>query len=400
MMSQLQNHPTAATNTANPWRERVAKFGPAIEAAGPAADRARQLSGDTMSALHEQGMFRLLLPRAAGGAEIALPEFFEVIEAIAKYDASVAWCVCQGNGCAMLGAYLAPSTNDAIWGQPNGVLAWGPGKAESIAVDGGYTVSADSMFVSGGHHATWLAAHCSVVRDTDGTQRIDKDGVAENRTIIFPATETTLTDTWDVTGLRGTGSDGFSIDGLFVPEEFTIVRATMIDALDNPPPLYTFPQMAIYAMGFAATALGIARGFLDAFVELAQVKKPRLVSNPLRDNPVIQDEYARAEARLMAARIFLVTESTKGWELALENALTVEQRMRIRLAATHAIHEAKAVVDILFDTAGTSSIFATSPFERRFRDIHMVAQQIQGRKTHYRSVGAWLLGHPPDMAVI
>lgn len=400
-MDQLKNQPAMAKDEAKSWLERVATIGPAIEAAGAEADRARRLSSETMAALHEHGMFRLLLPRAAGGAEIALPEFFEVIEAISKFDASAAWCVCQGNGCAMLGAYLAPSTNQAIWVQDaNAVLAWGPGKAEAIAVDGGYRVTAESMFASGCHHATWLGAHCSVVRDADGTQRIDQDGVAENRTVIFPAGETTLTDTWDVTGLRGTGSDGFSLDGLFVPEDFTIVRATMIDALDNPAPLYTFPQMAIYATGFAATALGTARGFLDAFVELAQVKKPKRVSYPLRDNPVVQDEFARAEARLMAARIFLVTESTKGWEQANAKSLTVEQRMRIRLAATHAIHEAKAVVDMLFDTAGTSSVFTTSPFERRFRDIHMVAQQIQGRKTHYQSVGAWLLGHPPDVGVI
>ncbi len=382
------------------WLDRVAKAGPVVQAEAPESDRIRRLTDTAMAGVHDQGLMRLLLPRSGGGAEVALPDFFAIIEAIARYDGSTAWCVCQGNGCTMLGAYLPSSVVKTIWQDPRGVLAWGPGQAESVVVDGGYEVTADISFVSGSRHATWLAAHTSTVKEADGTVRLGADGKPENRSLIFPASEIELADNWDVLGLRGTGSNSFSIKRKFVPEEFTIVRSTMIEKTPDAPPLYRFPQMGIYALGFAAVALGLARGFLDSFVALAQVKKPRLVAHPLKDNPVVQDEYARCDARVGGARALLVSEIETGWREAMAEALTVGQRMRIRLAATHAIHEAKGAVDTLYDTAGTSSVFASSPFERRFRDIHTVAQQIQGRKTHYQSVGSWMLGNPPDMAII
>ena len=382
------------------WLDRVAIAGPIVEAEAQASDKIRRLTDTAMAAVHDQALMRLLLTGAGGGAQVALPDFFAIIEAIARYDGSTAWCVCQGNGCTMLGAYLPSSVVETIWQDPRAVLAWGPGKAESIVVDGGYEVTADVSFVSGSCHATWLAAHTSEVKEADGTVRLGANGKPEIRSMIFPASEIELIDNWDVLGLRGTGSNSFRIERKFVPEEFTIVRATMIENTPDVAPLYRFPQMGIYALGFAAVALGIARGFLDAFVILAQEKKPRLVAHPLKDNPVVQDEFARCNARINGARAFLIAEIEKGWREALAEALTVEQRMRIRLASTHATHEAKAAVDALYDTAGTSSVFASSPFERRFRDIHTVAQQIQGRKTHYQSVGSYLLGHPPDMAVI
>jgi len=384
------------------WLARVDAAGPVVAADAPESDRERRLTVRGMAALHQQRLFRLLLPRSLGGEEISLPVFFTVVEALARYDASAAWCVCQGNGCAMLGAYLPETVGKTIWADdPAGVLAWGPGKAEARAVGGGYSVTARSVFVSGGNHATWLAAHCTV-QENDGTPRLDEDGEAEVRTCLFPAGQAKMTRNWDVIGLRGTGSDSFAVDDLFVPDERTVVRATMIERAKNKrSALYELPQMSVYAIGFAATALGAAHAFIDAFVELAQEKRPRMVTSPIKDNPVVQDEVARAWARWSAARAFLTAETERGWDEArTAGAISVDQRMRIRLAATHAIHEAKAAVDLLFDTAGTSAVFASSPFERRMRDIHTVALQIQGRKTHFRTYGAWMLGHPADLAVI
>lgn len=381
--------------TTEAWLERVAAIGPILESEAPESDRIQRLTDRAMAALHEQSMLRLLLPRVLGGHEISLPQFFAVVEKIAQYDGSAAWVVGQGNACAMLAAYLEPHVADEIWSDdPAAVLAWGPGKAEARAVDGGYSVTARTMFASGSHHATWLAAHCPAL-ENDGTPRIGDDGAQENRTILIPASETTLTDNWDVVGLRGTGSDGFTLDEFFVPEDHTIVRATMVEDRPVRSSLHRLPLMSVYPVGFGATALGVARGFVDAFVALAQEKKPRGVSAPLCDNPVVQDEMARAEAKLSAAHAFLRQASEEGWrELETNGSITMERRIRIRLAGTHAIHEAKATVDTLYDTAGTSVVFAGSPFVRRFRDVHTVALQIQGRKAHYQMVGAWMFGHP------
>ena len=384
------------------WLDRVDIAGPVVEAGAPEADRTHELTKEGMAALHEQGLFRLLLSKKVGGAELPLPVFVQIVERVAQYDGSAAWCVCQGNGCAMLGGYVDPEVGGEIWGNNSaGVLAWGPGRAEATAVDGGYTVNADSVFVSGGHHATWLAAHCSTVKERDGTVRLGVDGQPENRTILVPADQATLSDNWDVVGLRGTGSDGFTLENFFVPEKHSIVRDTMIEDAGETSTLYSFTTISVYAMGFASTAMGLAQGFLDRFNELAQEKKPRRVNASLSDLPVVHDEYARAHAKLSAARAYLRNSVDAAWQQAeASGSATVEQRMAIRLAATHAIHEAKSAVDTLFDTGGTSSVFAGAPFERRFRDIHAVALQIQGRKTNFGTVGAYLLGNAPDMGVI
>jgi alkylation response protein AidB-like acyl-CoA dehydrogenase len=392
--------PGAASADAGPWLERVAGLASLIEAAAPAAERERRLPDPVVAALHGAGLLRLLLPRDFGGAEVSPPAFLRVIEALARLDASTAWCVCQGNGCAMTAAYLAPHVADAIWGRdPRALVAWGPGKTRAEVVDGGYSVTASCAFASGGRHATWFGAHCPVV-ERDGTPRRRPDGSPEVRTVLFPAGLAPMTDIWDVIGLRGTGSDAYAVDGLFVREDHTTVREAA-EFLRCRGPLYLFPQMALYAIGFSATALGIARAFVDAFLALARDKRPRLAATVLRDNAAVQDEVARGEARLSAARALLVTETERVWaEVLASGELTVAQRMRIRLAGTHGIHEAKTVVDVLYDTAGTTAIFASSPFERRFRDMHTVVQQLQGRKSHFQTVGAWLLGHPPDLSVI
>ena len=377
------------------WLARVAKAGPVVESLASEADRARRLSPAAMAALHEQALFRLLLPVAYGGAEMTLPVFLPVIEAIARHDASAAWCVAQGNGCASLAGFLEPVLAQKIWGRdPSGVLAWGPGKAEARAIGGGYSVTARTGFASGSHHATWLAAHCTVIED-DGTPRLDANGAPEIRSVLIPADTVELSDSWDAVGLRGTGSDGFACDDLFVPEERTVVRATMIRDRPAISSLHGMPLMSVYATGFAAVALGIARGVFESFVALAQEKRPRSARFTLKENPAVHDEVARAEARIRGARAFLVEAAEAGAaDLADAGRMSLDTLMTIRLAGTHAIHEAKAAADILYDTAGTSAVMASSPFERRFRDIHAVGLQMQARKTHFQTWGSWALGNP------
>ncbi len=375
------------------WLARVAEAGPVVESLAPEADRARRLSAAAMAALHEQALFRLLLPVAYGGAEMTLPVFLPAIEAVARHDGSAAWCVAQGNGCASLAGFLEPALAQEIWGRdPAGVLAWGPGKAEARATDGGYSVTARTGFASGSHHATWLAAHCNVF-ESDGTPRLGAGGAQENRTALIPADTVALSDGWDAVGLRGTGSDGFACDDLFVPGERTVVRATMIEDRPAISSLHGMPLMSVYATGFAAVALGLARGLFDAFVALARDKRPRGARFALRENPAVQEEVARADARIRGARAFLVDAAEAGAaDLAAEGRMSVDTLMTIRLAGTHAIHEAKAAVDPLFDTAGTGAVMASSPLERRFRDIRAVGLQMQARKTHLQTWGSWALG--------
>lgn len=383
------------------YLQNVAGLGPLIDQAAKQAEHERKLPAELLDALHNARLFRLLLPRTFAGAEINPFVFCQIIEAVAKLDASTAWCLCQANGCAMAAAYLPHESAAAIWGDnPHAVLAWGPGAKTSAVIEGdGYRVKGKWSFASGCRHASWLGAHCTVF-EADGKPLRRADGSRVQRTLLVPAGQASLIDNWNVMGLRATGSFGFRIDNLFVHRDYSLSR-------DDPHErrchngLYQFPAMSLYASGFSATALGVARNMLDAFKTLAGDKIPRLGKQVLRDNAVVQADVALAEARLSAARVFLLSELDAIWqEVTASGQLSISQRMRIRLAATHAIHEAKQVADLVYDAAGASAIFADSAFERRFRDMHTITQQVQGRKSHYQTVGAFMLGQPPDLAVI
>jgi alkylation response protein AidB-like acyl-CoA dehydrogenase len=379
---------------------RVRRIAATIEAEAEASERALRLTPTLQAALHREGLFRLLLPRPFGGFETDPPTFFQVIEAVAKHDASTAWCLCQGNGCAMSAAYLDPEIAHDVWGRdPEAVLAWGPGgRSQAIVQGDGYRLTGRWAFVSGGRHATWLGGHASII-EADGSPRRSAEGEIVVRTLLLPASEATWIDAWDVIGLRGTGSDSYEVQDLFVRHDRSFIRDDPADRRYQAP-LYLFPQMSLYASGFSGTALGIARALLDALTELAVDKRPRLAQHTLRDTGMVQYEVAQAEARIGAARAYVLSELRDIWEeVVATNALSIANRMRIRLATTFAIHEAKAAADTGYELAGATAIFVGNDFERRFRDIHTVTQQLQGRRAHLQSVGAFLLGLPPDLDI-
>jgi len=374
--------------------QRARELAPELAAAADEIERRRELPEPVVDALVERGLYRLLLPRSLGGAELLPARFVPVIEEIAKADASTAWCLNQASGCSMTAAYLEPAAACEIFGGLRGILAWGPGPGSARIVEGGYRVTASWSFASGSHNATWLGCHVPIV-EADGTPRLNCDGSPVVRTMLFPKSNARMTDIWHVIGLKGTGSDKFSVEDLFVPQRHTVTRDD--DTRREQGLLYRFSSLQLYAAGFAGVAMGIARSTLDAFVALAHNKVPFRSAGILRDNHLIQSQVAQAEARLSAARAFLLgslQEITA--EVERTGDITLDQRMVIRLASTFAIHQSLQVVDTAYHAAGSTAIFEQNPFERRFRDIHTVSQQLQGRQEHFETVGQHLLGLEPD----
>jgi alkylation response protein AidB-like acyl-CoA dehydrogenase len=373
---------------------RARELAPLLAAEADEIERRRELPPDLRQRLIDEGFFRLLLPRSLGGAELLPATFVQVIEAIAKADASAAWCLNQTSGCSMTAAYLDPAAAREIFGAPDGILAWGPGPGEARAVKGGYRLTTTFSFASGSHEASWLGAHLPIA-EADGSLRPGPDGAPAIRTLIFPKARAAMTDIWHVIGLRGTGSDQYAVTDLFVPEAHCVARDEGVRQEEGL--LYRFSSLQLYSSGFAGVAMGIARGALDAFVELARDKIPRGGKRTLRDNNVVQSQVAQAEARLGAARAHLLGAlGAITTEVGRTGQLTLDQRMTIRLASTFAIHQAREAVDAAYHAAGATAIFAANPFERRFRDIHTVSQQLQGRQEHYETVGQHLLGLEPD----
>jgi alkylation response protein AidB-like acyl-CoA dehydrogenase len=397
----LKEAPAAPAETAGKkidYRARVQALAPLIAASAEAIDRDRELPAALVEGLIDNGLFRLLLPRSLGGAELLPPEYVPIVEDIARLDASVAWCINQNSGCSMTAAYLAPEAAKAIFGGPRGILAWGPGPGEARAVPGGYRVTATWAFASGSHHASWLGCHTPVVAP-DGKPLLDKGGNQVVRTMLFPKSSTKFTDIWHTLGLRGTGSDQFGVTDLFVPEAYSLHAPSRGgDAVRREQGLlYAFSNLLLYAAGFAGVALGIARSTLESFVELARDKIPRGARVTMRDNHMTQFQVAHAEARLASARSYLMRSLEQTTEAAAGRGhLTLDERMTIRLAASFAIEQSVEVVDMLYQAAGATAIFNANPFERRFRDVHTVAQQLQGRQEHFETVGQYLMGIEAD----
>jgi alkylation response protein AidB-like acyl-CoA dehydrogenase len=375
---------------------RARALGPAVAAAADEIERTRRLPAALLDRLHETRLFRMFLPRSVGGDEVAPSVCALALEELARHDGSVGWCVSIANSTGLIAPYLDPEAARTVFADPRAVVAWGPpNESVARAVPGGYRVSGRWDFASGCRHATWIGAH-GQVREPDGSLRLNRFGRPSVRSWIFPVEEATLLDTWDTIGLRGTASDSYEAHDIFVPEAFTGTREDPSERRE-PGPLYAFPQQTLYPLGIGSVALGIARGMLAAFVELACAKTPRGTGR-LADSAVIQAEVARAEARLGAARAYLVATVGEIYARAGADApIEVADRARVRLAGSNAISSAVAVADFAFKAAGVDAIYPGTPFHRRFRDIHTLSQQIQSRDAQYESVGRVLLGNPPEI---
>ena len=373
---------------------RAHAVAPLVAASSEQIERNRELPPHLVDALHAARLFRTLLPRDAGGEEVEPTVFLDVLATLAAADASTAWCVGQCSGCSMAAAYLPAATVRRIWGDdPHAALAWGVGPgSKAQVVDGGFRVTGKWQFASGSRHATWMGGHCQVV-ERDGSIRAGAGGALHERTMLFPRSAATFSDTWQVMGLRGTGSDSYEVSDLFVADDYSVCRDTDAERRQAGT-LYRFSTTHIYASGFGSIAMGIARGILDAFIALASDKTPSLSTKQLRESAVVQSQIALCEAKLQSARIFLHHVMQESWEMAKCQKLTLDQRFRIRMAATFATHQAREIVETCYHAAGATAIFESNPFERRFRDMHTVTQQVQARFSHFEIVGAHLMGLP------
>ena len=370
-------------------------LGAAIDAASNTIECTRRIPPSLLAQLHGSRLLRMLLPRSVGGDQTGPGSYLLAIEDVARHDASVAWNVFVANSSALIAAFLDLAVARAVFADLPTVLAWGPPNASrATAVAGGYRVSGTWDFASGCRNANWMGAHCHVV-EADGSLRLNHLGRPAIRTLLFPAEQATLIDTWTTIGLRGTASDSYSVADVFVPEKFSTSREDPALRRERGP-LYAFTMQGLYAVGVSGVALGIARAMLEEFIGLASRKTPRALGR-LADNAVVQADVARAEARLGAARAYLLETLTSIYAHADDvDPIDVADRARVRLACTNAIHGAIEVADLTYKAAGVDAIFPGTPFERRFRDMHTLSQQIQARSAHFEAVGQVLLGMPPE----
>ncbi len=387
-----QDIPVATTHAL----DRVKQVAPIVRAARQRIEEAREVPGDVMASLHEARMFRLLLPKWLDGDELDLATHAQVIETMAAADASTAWVMGQGAGCAMAAAFLEPAAAKRLFGPANAVLAWGAGvQGKATAVPGGYSVTGRWTFASGSRHATLLGGH-SYVYEADGNPRLRTNGSRLDRTLLFPRSKATVHDIWHTVGLKGTGSDTFEVKNLFVPQDETIDRDEPSELRENGA-LYKFSASLGYGAGFGGLMLGIARGMLDDLRDLALTKTQRGASVSLRESPVFHTDYAKLEAKWRAARMYHLTTLREVWqEVERTGAITLVQRSDCKLASTWIINQGVEIATEAYRAAGQTAIFPENPFEQRMRDALSASQQTQARGTNYITTGRIMLGLEPD----
>ncbi|MBM3340868.1 MAG: hypothetical protein FJY56_01955 [Betaproteobacteria bacterium] len=365
---------------------------PLIRQHADQVDANRELPKPLFHALADAGFYRMAVASAVGGLEADFPTYLQVIEELGKGDASTAWTVSQGANWGCYSARMAPATAREIWTDtPRAVVSNTPAPtAKAVVVPGGFRVTGRQPFSTGIMHASWVAAHAQVI--DNGVVR-QHNGRPEARYCLIPKGEVELIDAWHTKGMRGTGTHSFEVKDVFVPEARTVFPN---DApVLTPGPRYKIPITLGFAAGDGMVALGLARNCLEAFFEVAGSKAPRNMTGLLREQAITQLAVGQAEAALRSGRAFLLSAAHEIWASAMSTSApsaSLESRLNLRLAATHAIRLAAQVVDGLHPLCGATVVFDGHLIQRLFNDMHVITQHSQGRFQHYEIVGKHCVG--------
>ena len=369
--------------------EAVRALAPLVEAERARLDRERALSPGLVDALVEAGLFRLWTPRRLGGAELDPVAGLRVIAAVAALDGSVGWNVMVASTHGFLAGRLPAAAAREVFGDRRAVVAGQlePGGLAEV-VKGGYRVSGRWPFASGCRHATWLLAHCVVAA---GARR-RAGGRPTTRLVFVPVDRARIHDTWRVSGLRGTGSHDYSLDGVLVPAAYAI--DAFADEPTRPERLYAYPVIPFVTGAVGAVPIGIARGAIEELTRLARTRKR--AGRPLAEDATVQQGIARAEIHARAAESLLLEAVDDMWRTVKRGKPpTLEQRAHVRMACVNAGESAAAAVDLVWGLAGSRAIFEDAALERRFRDVHAATQHVALSPRTLEMAGRVLLGLEP-----
>jgi alkylation response protein AidB-like acyl-CoA dehydrogenase len=355
-------------------RPRLRKYRKEIE-------REQRMPPALAEEMREAGFYRLLIPRAYGGLQSDPLTYLRVGELLAEACGSVGWNIANNSIGQLVVLGLPQEGTDEIYGKGPvnlaGTAVQGGGKA--VRVDGGYRVTGRWQFGSGINEAVWMLGSFQII------QRSEVE--------IVPGT-------WDVSGLRGTGSFDWTATDVFLPERRVMVHAGA--PLDNQwnrwsGVTYQLPAQCWVGPHHSSVITGIARAGIDALIELAGGKQPRgRPAGLLCDNPQVQDAVGRADAILNAGRAYRSAMISELWNtIAAGGETTLEQRARCRLAATYAADSARQAMDLMYRMGGSTSFKRESRLAECWRDLHTVGQTVTLAPEWYPIGGRVYLGMDP-----
>jgi alkylation response protein AidB-like acyl-CoA dehydrogenase len=368
----------------------VRQLAPTLAARAPEIEAARRVPPDVLDDLIRIGCFRMLRPTGHGGIGADAPRVLEVLEALARADASTAWVVMIGAGSWLDLAGLPRETFDALFADPDTITAGAFNPTGSIvASGGGYRVNGRWSFASGCEHADWIYGNCV---------EVPEGGEPQLRIAVFAPDQITIEDTWTVSGLCGTGSHHFHVDDVAVSADRTVIALEEEPGFDAP--VLRVPLVSMIALAVAGVALGTAHGALDDIVAIASDKVPLLASSPLAGNPLFEYELAAADTEYRAARALLHEVAEAAWDMAVAGEpFDTVQRARMRAAAVWVVERAVSVVDSAYRAGGGTSLYADCPLQRRMRDVRAITQHFVVKRDTMTTAGAILAGNDVELTV-
>jgi indole-3-acetate monooxygenase len=363
------------------------RLDPVVRSFADQAETERRMPRALADQLRDAGLFRMLVPATYGGPEADPMTMVRAIAAVAEADGAAGWCTMIASTTSSMASFLPVECAQLIYGDPRSVTggAVSP-NGTGVGVDGGWKVSGRWAWGSGTSHCDWIVG---------GTLT----DVGEYRLMFMAAGEVELLDTWYSSGLRGTGSTDFTATDVFVPSEYSVQPGADHAVADSP--LARFPNFTLLAAGVAGTLLGIARRAVNEIVDLAQGKVPAFSSKTLATSSLAQVDIARAEAAVSAGSAFLLDELSTAWDVAVRgDKVSVDQRLRIRLAAVHAAEESARAVDLAYHLGGGSSVYSANVLQRCFRDVHVATQHLQVSRKVLETIGRTMVNLDTDTSLL
>lgn len=363
----------------------VERVTPVLSEHAAASASLRRLNDRSMSALRGTRLLTYTNPRELGGDEADPLTQLHVLEALARVDASAAWCVgILAGTSAMVGAFLQRTAAGRVFagGAPliAGMVA-PKGRAESRP--GGYQVHGRWAFGSGIHHADWVVAGITVPGEPPPA-----------RLAVLPKEQVVIHDNWHVAGLEASGSCDYTIENVFVPEDMTFLLSDLMtgNAVTGGAAVRLGIPAFVIAFHFAIP-LGIARRALDEIVEQAGNKTRGIPPSPLPMDAEFQLGLGRAELELESARTLAIDVLSGVWETAQGGDVpSVRQQAQARASATHVTEVTKRVTSAAFQAGGGAALFGTNPLQQCLRDIYAAGQHVMVSRTAYAALGQSILG--------
>ena len=386
-----------ATTTGHDMVAAARALRPQIIASRDEMDQHRRLPASLVTAMDDAGLFRTYMPSSLGGPELDPVTAFRIVEELATADGSVGWCCFIAGSLSLFTGWLETPVAQELFGTPptlRGAGSFRPLGTAEIA-DGGYVVTGQWDFASGCQHSNWLALNCIVTDDTGPRMNVGGplDGTPQLRMMTVSIDEARIVDNWSVIGLHGTGSNDVAVTELFVPENRTFA---LIDQPFDTAPLCKFRSaMAVTFTPLAGHTLGMARGAMNAFQELACSSGTTMNMALLRDRPQVQEVVGRAEAIISGARAYVLDSASSMWEAMQSDDEHLGDRvLQTRLAVTHAVHESERAIDMLYHASGTNALRSSHLLERYFRDVNAAMMHAGGLVANFEQGGRAAMGLP------